>query len=163
MSWILQNQFFILLLVIVGGLGVLGWQIWEIRKKVLALYGRPRRGDIAADSELPQRVMQAEAEIDALSPRLTDIETVCWVAVQKVGFLRFNPFQDMGGDNSFVLVLLDSEDSGVLISSLYAREGARLYGKSVERGATKYPLTDEEKQVLEETIRKNIYAKRDNN
>src|SRR5437870_192453 len=125
MTWILQNQFCILLALLLGGMGVLGWQVWEMRKKVLARYRRPRGGDMDADCEIPQRVMQAEAEIDALNPRLTDIETVCRVAVQKVGFLRFNPFQDMGGDNSFVMALLDSEDSGVLISSLYTREGAR--------------------------------------
>ena len=153
MDLIFQNQFFILLLLLILGLSVLGWQVRDTRKKVLALYGA-RRDDFDPNTEFPQRLLHAEGLIDALHPRIDDLETVGRVAVQKVGFVRFNPFQDMGGDNSFVLALLDSEDSGVLISSLYTREGARLYGKRIEQGTTKYPLTEEEKQVLEETIKK---------
>ena len=153
MDWIFQNQFIILLMILLAGLGILGWQVWDTRKKVLALYGA-RRDDFDPHTELPQRLLYAEGQIDALHPRIEDLETVGRAAVQKVGFVRFNPFQDMGGDNSFVLALLDSEDSGVLISSLYTREGARLYGKRIEQGGTKYSLTEEEKQVLEETMKK---------
>ena len=84
------------------------------------------------------------------------LEKISHVSIQKVGFLRFNPFQDTGGDQSFILTLLDRDNNGVLISSLYARGGVRIYAKNIERGKAKHPLSKEEKEVLEETIRKNL-------
>ena len=74
------------------------------------------------------------------------------MSVQKVGFLRFNPFQDTGGDNSFALALLDRENNGVILSSFYTREGVRIYAKQIENGASRQALSDEEKKVLEEAL-----------
>ncbi len=68
--------------------------------------------------------------------------------IQKVGFVRFNPFADAGGNMSFTLALLDGRDSGIVISSLYGREGTRIYAKNLEKGQSKYHLTEEEKQAI---------------
>ncbi|OGH11652.1 MAG: hypothetical protein A3B38_02960 [Candidatus Levybacteria bacterium RIFCSPLOWO2_01_FULL_36_13] len=71
--------------------------------------------------------------------------------VQKIGLLRFNPFKDTGGDQSFVLSLVDSTNTGVIISALYSRSGTRWYAKRVVEGkGSEYELSDEEKQVLKE-------------
>ncbi len=70
-------------------------------------------------------------------------------SVHKVGLLRFNPFREIGGDQSFSVALLDGSDSGIVISSLYSREGVRIYSKSIQKGqSVKYPLTEEEKQAI---------------
>lgn len=70
-------------------------------------------------------------------------------SVHKVGVIRFNPFKDLGGDQSFSVALLDGENSGVVISSLHTREGNRVYSKPVEKGkAVNYPLTDEEQEAI---------------
>jgi hypothetical protein len=70
-------------------------------------------------------------------------------SVHKVGVVRFNPFKDLGGDQSFSIALLDGENSGVVFSSLHSREGNRVYAKPVTRGkAIKYPLTDEEIEAI---------------
>jgi len=70
-------------------------------------------------------------------------------SVHKVGVVRFNPFKDLGGDQSFSIALLDGENSGVVFSSLHSREGNRVYAKPVSKGkAGKYPLTDEEKDAI---------------
>lgn len=53
--------------------------------------------------------------------------------LQKVSVVRFNPFSDTGGDQSFAISLLNSHGDGVVFSSLHGREGTRVYGKSVER------------------------------
>jgi hypothetical protein len=66
-------------------------------------------------------------------------------SVHKVGVVRFNPFKDLGGDQSFSIALLDGQSNGVVISSLHTREGNRVYAKKIEKGKTvKHPLTEEE-------------------
>jgi hypothetical protein len=71
-------------------------------------------------------------------------------SLHKVGLLRFNPFREIGGDQSFSLALLDDENSGAIISSLYSREGVRIYCKSIQKGtSTKHPLTEEEKKAIQ--------------
>jgi hypothetical protein len=69
--------------------------------------------------------------------------------MQRVGFLRFNPFRDAGGDQSFSLALTDSEGNGFVLSSLHSRDATRIYGKPLVGWSSMYPLTDEEKQAIE--------------
>lgn len=68
--------------------------------------------------------------------------------IQKVGFLRFNPFDDAGGNISFVLALLNAKDEGVVISSLHGRDGTRIYAKEVLAGKSESKLTDEEIEAI---------------
>lgn len=68
---------------------------------------------------------------------------------QKVGIVRFNPFPDSGGDQSFVLALLDGQNKGFVISSLHARQETRIYLKPVSGGKGKeFPLSKEEEQAI---------------
>lgn len=72
--------------------------------------------------------------------------------IQKVGLLRFNPFKDTGGDQSFILSLVDKNDTGVIISGLYSRSGVRWYAKKVKNGkGSEHDLSDDEKKALDET------------
>lgn len=71
--------------------------------------------------------------------------------IQKVGLVRFNPFKDTGGDQSFILSLIDGNNTGVIISGLYSRSGTRWYAKKVIEGkGVDYDLSDEEKRALKE-------------
>lgn len=71
--------------------------------------------------------------------------------IQKVGLVRFNPFKDTGGDQSFVLSLIDGNDTGVVISGLYSRSGTRWYAKKVKSGkGVDYDLSEEEKKSIKE-------------
>lgn len=72
--------------------------------------------------------------------------------IQKVGVVRFNPFKDVGGDQSFSIALLNEENSGVIITSLYSREGNRVYAKAIERSQSKYQLSDEEKEAISRAV-----------
>ncbi len=69
-------------------------------------------------------------------------------SVQKIGVVRFNPFRDTGGDQSFVLAMLDSRDSGLVLTSIHGREGTRVYIKPIEYGTSRYPLSKEETAAL---------------
>ena len=69
--------------------------------------------------------------------------------VQKIGFIRFNPFSDTGGNQSFCLALLDRHDSGIVISSLHSREQTRIYAKKIKEGKTESSeFSKEEKEAL---------------
>lgn len=68
---------------------------------------------------------------------------------QKVGIVRFNPFADSGGDQSFALALMDGHDRGFVISSLHSRQETRIYLKPVAAGSGKeFPLSKEEQQAI---------------
>lgn len=71
--------------------------------------------------------------------------------LQKVGLVRFNPFTDTGGDQSFCLTLLDRHKSGVMISSLHSRDQTRVYAKRVSQGkAEGVEFSKEEKRAIED-------------
>ena len=57
--------------------------------------------------------------------------------IQRIGIVRFNPFADTGGAQSFTMSLLDGQDNGIVITSLYARTGNRWYVKEVQKGTGK--------------------------
>ena len=65
---------------------------------------------------------------------LTELEGAVNKSLQKVTLTRFNPFEDLGGNQSFILCLLDKSNSGVIITSLHNRDLTRLYAKSVKNG-----------------------------
>lgn len=68
--------------------------------------------------------------------------------------VRFNPFEELGGDQSFILVLLDSHLNGVVITSLHAKETTRLYAKPIKDGqAFNVVLSKEEKIALAKAIK----------
>lgn len=74
--------------------------------------------------------------------------------IKKVGIVRFNPFAETGGDQSFVLCLLDGQDTGFVLLSLHGREGTRTYIKPVRQGKSRYQLSKEELQAIEEAREK---------
>lgn len=68
--------------------------------------------------------------------------------LQHLGLLRFNPFRDTGGDQSFALAIADDHGQGVVISSLHSRDMTRVYAKPLIAWESTYSLTDEEKQAI---------------
>jgi hypothetical protein len=72
--------------------------------------------------------------------------------LQRVEVLRYNPYNDTGGDQSFSLVLLDGKLNGLIFSSLHSRAGTRTYIKPVVKGKSELELSKEEKKVLEKVV-----------
>ncbi len=87
--------------------------------------------------------------IKKLEKTLGDLEKETGYHFQKMGLVRYNPFSDTGGDQSFVLALLDSQDSGLVISSLHGRDQTSIYAKPLKKGKTDgYELSKEEEEVI---------------
>ena len=89
-------------------------------------------------------------EIKKLSARLEKFEKAEPRFFQKMGLVRFNPFKEMGGDQSFSLALLDKENSGFVLTSLSGRQGNRIFAKPLTKGISSYQLSEEEKQAIEQ-------------
>lgn len=74
--------------------------------------------------------------------------------LQRIGFKRFNPFTDTGGNQSFILSILDENGDGIVISSLHSRENTRVYAKRVIKGSSEdQVLSKEELQVIKESLK----------
>ncbi len=69
-------------------------------------------------------------------------------AFQRLGLVRYNPFEDTGGNQSFALALLNDRGEGFVVSSLHTRTATRVYAKSVAGGRSEAALSDEEAEAL---------------
>lgn len=91
----------------------------------------------------------SKKDLIEITKRCDKIEQDGLFHAQKIGLLRFNPFSDTGGDQSFILAILNGRDDGVLISSLHGRVGTRWYAKTIKEGkGMEHELSDEEKTVI---------------
>lgn len=71
----------------------------------------------------------------------------------KINLVRFNPFEELGGDQSFILCLLDNTNTGAIITSLHNRETTRVYAKAIKNGESEnMALSKEETKALIKTI-----------
>lgn len=71
---------------------------------------------------------------------------------QKLGMVRYNAFNGMGGNLSFVIALLDYTNSGFILNSVHSREGCYMYLKRVDMGQTEILLGSEEREALEQAL-----------
>ena len=90
--------------------------------------------------------------VDQLSTRAAVLEAVQRKAIQRTGLVRYNPFEDTGGNQSFAVALLDQNGDGVVISSLHARQNTRVYAKAVVGGRSEAALSEEEAEALRQAM-----------
>jgi hypothetical protein len=144
---------FVVLCVAIVGLAA--W-VAVVQRSAARLRGRLRR--ILSDGATTglDEVLAAQAgRIDTLGQRLEaldslqrELEVAARLALQKVGVVRFNPFQDSGGDQSFAIALLDRAGTGIVVSSLHGRSGTRIFAKEIANGQSTHSLSDEEQQAI---------------
>lgn len=158
MSILLSYQSLIILAAAAAGFVFLFRRVLSLDRAIKRLLGGTDGSDTEKDLQMDmlRRIARMEAKLEEIDPRLDLLDAISRASIQKVGFVRFNPFSDTGGDNSFILALLDRQNSGVLISSLYLREAVRVYAKAVERGKSKHILSEEEQKLLNDTIQRQI-------
>jgi hypothetical protein len=94
-----------------------------------------------------------EKSIKVIEKLIKDVQKDSIYHVQKVGIVRFNPFRELGGDHSFSLALLDANFSGFVITGLHTRERTRVYVKKIDRGKSKFELSQEEKEAVKRAER----------
>lgn len=99
--------------------------------------------------EVIAELKKLKNDISGLKSGLDKLEIGSRPHFKKFGFIRYNPFAGVGSDQSFSLALLNENNDGFIITSLFSREGNRVYAKTVEKGNASHPLSEEEKEALE--------------
>lgn len=135
------------------------WVAW-LQRSETTLRRRLRRvlasGETAGLDELLDRqerdIASLEQRLDALNKLHHELEELTHRTIQKVGVIRYNPFSDTGGDQSFAIALLDSLGNGVVVSSLHSRTDTRVFAKPVQGGRSKYQLSDEEQEAIRKAL-----------
>ena len=128
---------------------LLNFKIARIKKRLKIFFNGSKASDLEGILfEEIKRLKKAENSISELSKAVNNLDKITQKTIQKVGVIRFNPFKETGGDQSFAIALLDAENNGLIISSLFTREGTRVYTKPIESGESKYPLSKEEIEAL---------------
>jgi len=151
--WLVTLVLAVIALLIAGA--ALAWAFWLQRR--LRRVGAEYRALVAGTSggNLEQILNDHIAQVRATTHRLEELETLARQtdlasrrSLQWLGVLRFNPFEEVGGDQSFALALVDGYGKGVVVSSLHMRDLTRVYAKPLKKWEAEHHLTDEEKQAI---------------
>jgi len=135
------------------------WVAWLQRSEAL-LRRRLRRvlpeGESGGIDEILDRQL---SRIDSLTERVEalnklhhELENLTQRTIQKVAVIRYNPFSDTGGDQSFAIAMLDSLGNGVVVSSLHSRTDTRVFAKPVQSGRSRFQLSDEEQDAIKKAL-----------
>lgn len=93
-----------------------------------------------------------ESSIVGINDLIEGIETKLTFAIQKVGFVRYNAFDNVGSKLSFSIALLDNFKNGFVITGIYGRESTTCYAKSIKQGLSEHPLSVEEERAIKRAI-----------
>ncbi|HEY0072158.1 MAG TPA: DUF4446 family protein [Chloroflexia bacterium] len=100
-----------------------------------------------------ERLESVREQTEALRISVNALDASVAGSVQNVGLVRFNPFQETGGDQSFALALLDKRGDGIVMSSLHTRTSTRFYARPIKGGAANSALSEEEAQAVQQAMR----------
>lgn len=158
-NWLTNNlpftvlTFFVIMLLSIAWNIYLQVQLVKIKQRQKSIFNGKNNEDleevIIANK---QKVEKLDNDIEDLYKISEQIHKIASKGIQKVGLVRFNPFKDTGGNQSFTIALLDAANNGVVISSLYARDETRIYSKPVSSGISEFQLSEEEKQAIKKAL-----------
>ena len=138
-----------LLLIALIAILVLARRLGRMNRRLLSLTrGEDGRSLEALLEAHLDKVHDLGREVDKVRARTAVLEVTGRRAFQRVGLVRYNPFEETGGNQSFALALLDADEDGFIISSLHARQGTRVYAKTLTGGRSEGALSDEEAEAL---------------
>lgn len=137
-------------------LGILSFLIWRQNKFITSLFPKSGERDIRKKfAELVKEVESFKGGLTDLDQRIEAVKVQGWQHIQRVELLRFNPYDDTGGNISFTVCFLDGKGTGIVVTSLHARNGTRVFGKEVVAGkSNKYELSKEEESVIKRAMEK---------
>ena len=98
------------------------------------------------------RVERVEKENNQIKELINSLDSNMENCIQKIGMVRYNAFKDTGSNLSFALALLDENNNGVVFNGIYSREMSNIYAKPVEKGQSKYTVSEEEKEAIQMAV-----------
>ena len=152
----MNTVIFLLSGIIVILIGINGFLFWRFNKTHSNLDKILEKGKIKdfRDIFLSQKEKHSglEKQIKEAFLKIKDLEDICERTIHKTSVVRFNPFSEMGGNQSFVIAMLDAKNNGFVISSLFIKEGNRVYTKAIKNGKSEHALSKEEQEALQKAI-----------
>jgi len=127
-------------------------QIFKTKKRLDLFF---KKGDKDLGEILTTQIKNLEEQgenIEKIFDEIGKLNKISATCLQKFGVVRFNPFKEVGGDQSFSIALLDAKNNGFVITGLYTREGNRIFAKPIENCQSKYLLSGEEKEAIKKAI-----------
>ena len=140
--------------VLLLGLIILSYLFWKQKKLIQTILPKDKKSEglIEKFREVLLEVESFQKREQLLNKNLKNYILDGFGHIQKFKLKRYNPYDDVGGDLSFTVSLLNGKNSGVLITSLHTRAGTRLYAKEIVEGKSELKLSKEEEGVLQEVL-----------
>lgn len=136
------------ILVWLVGLSFFLWHCGQHYRKLTAGVEKKELGEIL--EKILTDLGSEKKRTDGLFKNLEEISEKNKFHIQKIGLVRFNPFSETGGNQSFSLALLNGQDSGFILSTLHSRDQTRIYAKPIKNGKGKgFDLSKEERETIE--------------
>ena len=132
----------------------------KLKKKLNKFMGGSEKHEELSEIliEFYEHVRSIDKKYSGLVYEMNEIHKRLDICIQKVAMVRYNPFNDMGGDLSFALTLLDADNTGVVINTIYGRDGSQTYCKSIKKGVTEHTLSAEEALSLKKATTRTANA-----
>lgn len=147
----MTTELMIILGLLVLGIAVLGFFVFRANARVeRLLQGRDAKSLEDTFAYILEEVKRMNQNQDITEKALHNFNARLRKSLSGVKTIRFNPFPDAGGNQSFAIAAVNEDGDGFVISSLYTREKTSIFAKPVKAGKSDYELSTEEKQALAE-------------
>ncbi len=143
---------YILLGILVISNIILAFYFIKLKKQLNKFFNKGKKNLGEVLSNQIQDIEKHEENIQKSSKNITELAKISKKTFQKISVKRYNPFKEVGGDQSFSIALLNSQNDGVIITSHYGRDFNRIYAKPVKKGKSGHSLSKEEKETIDEAI-----------
>jgi signal transduction histidine kinase len=102
--------------------------------------------------ECEKKLSAVSDQLDASRRQLVQLKEQQEQCLQRIGFIRFDAFDGVGGEQSFAVALLDAKNSGVVMSNLFSRVDSRVYAKRLSGGTSEQTLSSEEQEAIRKAV-----------
>ena len=132
---------------------VLMMRIRKVRREYRMLLGESGDQDLLATvGQSVSMTRQVEQRIQSITDAQEDLAALGRLALQRFAIVRYDAFEDMGGQLSFSAALLDDYGDGIVVTSINGRTETRTYAKSVRAMKSQHNLSDEEREAIESAV-----------
>jgi len=152
---LIELLLFLILGVLLVWIGTIEYRMLRLTRTLRVLFNGRTGADLEQVlREYMERMDRTDDLIKQFNERATAIEQRAPYTISHLGVVRFNPFADKGGDQSFAVAFLDGHHDGVVFTGLHSRADVRVYAKPIVGGTSTYPLTDEEAEAVNRALTK---------
>jgi hypothetical protein len=96
------------------------------------------------------KVENIEHRTDQVEQAIGIVQAQLPCCIQRANMIRYDAFEDVGGQQSFAIALLDGRGDGIVLTSVYSRMEIRVYAKAIRNGRSSHPLSEEETRVVKD-------------